>query len=134
MKTFHFFRFERHVTPPRINTFSITFDESSGGPIYTPNETPQGIYILDKEGGILERSDEAEISVPVILSLDDKRLMTFNQSEMNCIASTNADIIEMAVYFFRQGLMTGLSTLAEVIGEIRSLNSVPNSQQLKEQP
>lgn len=132
MKTFHFFRIERHASPPRINTFTVTFDESGGGAIYTPDQTPQGIFILEQGGRILERSGETETSVPVILTLRDELLMTFNQAETNCIASPNSYIIETAVFFFRQGLMTGLSGLEKMIEEIRSSNQPPIPTQSKE--
>lgn len=120
MKTFYFFRVERHTTQPRINRFTVTFDEASGGPMYEPNEEPQGIFVLEQDGRIIERSTETEISIPVIMTLRDEQLMTFNQPGVDCIASPDQYIIDMAAFFFRQGLMIGLDTLTRTIEEART--------------
>lgn len=123
MRTFYFFRYESHTYPPVIKTFTVEFEEN-GAQIHPPNEIVHGVYILDANGRILERTDGENHEIPVVQSLRDNTLLTFDTLNASCIASANRYIIDTLAGFFRHGFNEAVRIVGQQLKEIQEANPI----------
>lgn len=121
MKTYFFFRFESHTSPPVIKTFSINF-EDNGAQIHDANQPLHGVYILEPGCRIIERTNGEQKEIPVVQSLLDDTQWIFDDPVGDCVASANPHIISAFAYFFRHGFNTALEATHQRIREIQEAN------------